>query len=248
MTLATTAIAVAVLTAVTAAVVFGLRLEKPWLQPWAILRAVVQLGVLSLILHGIIDDVRLVAAFLTVMVIAAAWTVQSRLRLLRRHAWFVLASVAVAAAVPVTLVFAVGAVDATPRYLLAVGGIIVGGVMGVLTLMGRLLASGLLAARDEVEGWLALGATPRQAAAHVTRTAASSAIIPATDQTRTTGLVTLPGAFVGAVFGGASPLAAAQFQVVVLAALLAAGALAVALMTWRFGAPRRLPVEPAPLA
>lgn len=34
-----------------------------------------------------------------------------------------------------------------------------------------------------------------------------------------TGLVTLPGAFVGALFGGASPAEAAQFQLVVLAGI-----------------------------
>jgi putative ABC transport system permease protein len=60
-------------------------------------------------------------------------------------------------------------------------------------------------------------------------------------------VVTLPGAFVGAVCGGASPLAAAQFQLVLLAGILAAGPLAVTLMTWRFGAPRTLPLEPTPL-
>ncbi|MCU1533934.1 MAG: hypothetical protein JWR53_415, partial [Glaciihabitans sp.] len=41
---------------------------------------------------------------------------------------------------------------------------------------------------------------------------------------KTSGLVTLPGAFVGAVFAGASPLEAGRFQLVVLAAILAAGA------------------------
>jgi putative ABC transport system permease protein len=81
----------------------------------------------------------------------------------------------------------------------------------------------------------------------VTRSAASSAIIPSTDQTRTTGIVTLPGAFVGSVFAGASPLAAAQFQIIVLAAVLAAGALALSFMIWRFGAPTVLPTEAAPL-
>ena len=50
--------------------------------------------------------------------------------------------------------------------------------------------------------------------------------MPALDQTRTTGLVTLPGAFVGALFGGASPLAAARFQLVVLVGLLAAESVA----------------------
>lgn len=38
--------------------------------------------------------------------------------------------------------------------------------------------------------------------------------------------MTLPGAFIGAVFGGASPLAAARFQLVVLVVLLAAESVA----------------------
>ena len=42
-------------------------------------------------------------------------------------------------------------------------------------------------------------------------------LLPTLDQTKSTGLVTLPGAFVGALFGGASPVVAAQFQLVVLA-------------------------------
>jgi putative ABC transport system permease protein len=39
------------------------------------------------------------------------------------------------------------------------------------------------------------------------------------DQTKSTGLVTLPGAFVGALFGGAGPAQAAEFQLVVLAGI-----------------------------
>ncbi|MEV4898354.1 ABC transporter permease, partial [Nonomuraea sp. NPDC055795] len=48
----------------------------------------------------------------------------------------------------------------------------------------------------------------------------------ALDQTRTVGLVTLPGAFVGMLLGGATPLAAGLVQLVVLIALLAAEAVA----------------------
>ncbi|ARC57268.1 putative iron export permease protein FetB [Frondihabitans sp. 762G35] len=247
MSLVSTGVAVAALVVVTAVIVFSLRLEKPWLQPWAVVRAGVQLGLLSLILAGVISSPVWVGVFLLAMVLAASWTVFTRLRLARTTLPFVVALVAVASALPVVLVFALGAVDFTPRYVLAFGGIVVGNVMTVSTLMGRLLADQLLSGRDQVEGWLALGATPRRAAQGVSRSAASSALVPSTDQTRTTGIVTLPGAFVGAVFGGASPLASAQFQLVVLAGILAAGALAIALMTWRFGAPRTLPLEPTPL-
>ena len=51
--------------------------------------------------------------------------------------------------------------------------------------------------------------------------------MPGLDQTRTVGLVTLPGAFVGMLLGGASPLQAAAVQLLVLVALLLVQALAV---------------------
>ena len=92
-------------------------------------------------------------------------------------------------------------------------------------------------------------ATPRQAVRDIARTAAGEALLPAIDQTRTVGLVTLPGAFVGALFGGASPGNAARFQLVVLVGLLAAEGIAAVTLTWLLGAPSPLPlapVEPTP--
>ena len=111
------------------------------------------------------------------------------------------------------------------------------------TLAGRHLLAGLRARRTEVEGWLALGATPRQAVLDIARTAAGEALVPALDQTRTTGLVTLPGAFIGALLGGASPAEAARFQVVVLASLLCAQSVVAVLVVHLLGAPVRLPAD-----
>ena len=69
MTLVSTGIGVAALIALTTVLVFALRLEHPWLQPWAILRAAVQLGLLSLILVGVITSPWWVALFLAAMVL-----------------------------------------------------------------------------------------------------------------------------------------------------------------------------------
>ena len=76
--------------------------------------------------------------------------------------------------------------------------------MTASTLAGRRFLAELQARRAEVEGKLALGATMRQATADLVTVAVTEALVPALDQTRTTGLVTLPGAFVGALFGGAT--------------------------------------------
>jgi putative ABC transport system permease protein len=136
------------------------------------------------------------------------------------------AAVTSGAAVTGTVVFATGALNPAVRNLVAVGGITVGGAMTASTLAGRRFLAELGARRAEVEGKLALGATMRQATADLVQVAVAEALIPALDQTRTTGLVTLPGAFVGALFGGASPLQAARFQLVVLVGLLAAESVA----------------------
>ena len=56
---------------------------------------------------------------------------------------------------------------------------------------------------------------------------AALALVPGLDQTRTVGLVTLPGAFVGMLLGGASPIDAAAVQLVVLVELLMVQSVAV---------------------
>ncbi|CAN5241352.1 iron export ABC transporter permease subunit FetB [soil metagenome] len=238
---------IAILAAITVVIVLVLHLEQPWLQPWAILRATMQLGILTLILSSVIRSDRWVAVFLCVMVLAASWVVFRRLRVAWRYLPLFIGSIAFAAAIPGVVVFATGAVPFSPRYVLAVGGIVIGNTMTVSTLMGRSMVGLLVAQRDEIEAWLSVGATPRRAARRAIRSAASTSLIPSTDQTRTTGIVTLPGAFVGAVFAGASPLAAAEFQLIVLAAILTAGAVTVGVFTVIFGAPRYLPLEEASL-
>jgi putative ABC transport system permease protein len=71
---------------------------------------------------------------------------------------------------------------------------------------------------------------PRDAALEIARPSAGQALVPAIDQTRTVGLVTLPGAFVGMLLGGATPVQAGAVQVLVLVLLLAVETVAVALM------------------
>jgi putative ABC transport system permease protein len=220
-----------------------LGVDRPWLQPVAIVRACVQLGVLSLLLAGIITDPAWVALFLTVMVLAATWVVVRRLDARWRLAPAIAGIILVAAAVPVTVVFATSAVEFTSRYALATAGIVIGNTMTVATLTGRTLLRSIITDRDEIEGWLALGASPRSATSRIARNAATTALIPSTDQTRTTGLVTLPGAFVGAVFAGASPLDAAQFQILVLASVLTSAAITATLTTALLGAPSTVPLD-----
>jgi putative ABC transport system permease protein len=64
----------------------------------------------------------------------------------------------------------------------------------------------------------------------IARPAASGALVPGLDQTRTVGLVTLPGAFVGMLLGGAGVVQAGAVQLFVLIALMAVQAVSVSVV------------------
>ena len=239
-----TLIGVGALVAITIAVLWGSHTPHRFAPALAILRGAAQLAVISVILSGVITSPLWVTVALLVMFSVAAVTATRRLHWSWIH--FRLVATAMAAGILVTLliVFSTGAVEFTPRYALAIGGIVIGNAMSIATLAGRRLTESVNDRWDEVEGWAALGATPRQSTLWLARDAVYSALIPATDQTKTAGLVTLPGAFVGAIFGGISPLEAGRFQVVVLASIMAAGAIT-AVGVVRALAPVRM--RPAPL-
>ncbi|WP_104082241.1 ABC transporter permease [Cryobacterium sp. Y11] len=219
-----TLVGIVLLMAVVVTVLRGYRAPHPVAPALALLRGTLQLAAISLILSGIINDPLWVGVGLLVMFAAAVGTVTRRIG--RSQLLRVAAAMGLGVVVTLTIVFTTGAIEFSPRYVLAIGGIIIGNAMSIATLSGRRFTEAVGDHWDEVEGWLALGATPRQSTRDLARQAVYFAIIPTTDQTKTTGLVTLPGAFVGAIFGGASPLEAGRFQIVVLAGILCAGSIA----------------------
>ncbi len=186
---------------------------------WAITRAVVQLTVIALLLRGILTVPWTVAGFILLMLTTASWTAMGRLAELWNGRRTAALGVLAGALVTLVVIFGLRLVDLQVRYLVAVGGIIIGNSMTAATLSGRNFLRGSRARKDEVEAWLSLGATPAQAHEEIGREAVRESLLPTLDQTKSTGLVTLPGAFVGALFGGASPAQAAQFQLVVLAGI-----------------------------
>jgi putative ABC transport system permease protein len=208
-------------------------------------RAAVQLALVAAALRGVFAAPLAVIGMLAVMFGVATWTAARRLRAHAGAARAVLLSCAAGAGVTVAVIVGLPTLSRDVRTLVAVSGIVLGGCMTAATLAGRRLLDGLHRRRDEVEGWLALGATPRQAVRPLARAAAYEALVPALDQTRTVGLVTLPGAFVGALLGGASATGAARFQLVVLIGLLCAESVTATGVVWFLGAPAVLPIEPS---
>jgi putative ABC transport system permease protein len=212
-----------------------------WLPIVAIVRALVQLALIALILQGALNAWWSVAAFIALMLTTASLTSLRRARDLPGGRVGAVVGVVVGALVTLGLVLALGLVDREFERVIAIARIVIGNSMTIATLSMRRFAANLRTGVGEVEAWLSLGAGPRRSVQRLRQDSIREALLPNLDQTKNTGLVTLPGAFVGALFGGASPIEAAQFQIVVLAALVLAGALTAVLSTAIAAGAGRLP-------
>jgi putative ABC transport system permease protein len=187
----------------------------------AAVRALVQLTAVGAVIIAVFEVPALAVAFVLTMLATAAATAGSRLGDLPRARARALASIGVPALAATGFLLAVGAFDLTPRAAVPTAGILIGGAMAATSLTGRRLADELDAAHAEIEARLCLGDSAREALRPSVRRAVHTGLLPAIDQTRSVGLVTLPGTFVGLLLGGARPEEAASTQLVILLALLA---------------------------
>lgn len=187
----------------------------------AAVRAVLQLGAVSLVIGFVLGSPGWTAAFLALMVLAAAGTSARRITgSLQPRGWLTAVAVLAGLLPTLGLILLSGVIPASPLAVLPTAGILIGGAMTATTLAGRRAGEELTDQRGAYEAALSLGLPRRAAVQMLARPAAALALIPGRDQTRTVGLVTLPGAFVGVLLAGAPPLQAGAAQVLVLVGLM----------------------------
>lgn len=187
----------------------------------AALRAVLQLAAVGVILHTVLTHRWASVLFAIGMFAVAVWTAGGRDEARRDWPWIAVA-LGVAVAPVLAIVFGSGVAPLTGPAIIPIAGIITGGAMTAHTLATRRAFATLREDKGLVEAGLALGFQRSTAIRLAIDPHAAEALLPAIDQTRTVGLVTLPGAFVGVLLGGGSAADAAAAQLLVLIGHLAA--------------------------
>lgn len=221
----------AVLLLLASALWWGVLGRKPLEMLVAGLRSLVQLALVALLIAWLSHNAALACCFLAVMFVVATWT--SGHRVAADGRWW-LAGVPIAAGVFPVAAFLLS-FDVLPWNALALIAVIgqqIGGAMSTVTLSGRRIRDELLLRNGEVEAAVALGFSWQAGRLMVAKPLAGESVLPTLDQTRTAGLVTLPGAFVGMILGGAAPLDAGLIQLLVLVSLLLTTSIAASVTLW----------------
>jgi UDP-glucose/iron transport system permease protein len=194
----------------------------------ATIRSFVQLTAIGYAIELIFeaDTIWLVFALLSVMVVFGAITARARAKKVPDAFWPLLIALAIAGASTLGLVVALGVFEATARYLVPVGGMVIGNAMTASAVALNRLGDEVADSRGKIEATLALGATAQEAAAPFVRRALRSGMIALVDSTKTTGLIFFPGTMVGMLLAGADPTDAVRLQLILLYTLLGSVAIA----------------------
>ena len=210
----------------------------------AVVRSFVQLAAIGYVIDYVfgLESLGAVALLLAGMVLFAAWTTARRSSGVPGSFAVAAGAIGVAAVATLGILLLLQVVPPTARYLIPLGGMVIGNSMNTASLTLTRLRDDVVEQKPKVEAALALGATSRQAVSPILRTALQRALIPLIDATKTTGIIFLPGAMVGMIIAGADPLEAVRLQIVVLYMLLGSvsiAAILVGLLSYRsFFTPR----------
>jgi putative ABC transport system permease protein len=137
----------------------------------------------------------------------------------------------------------------SPRYFIPLGGMVIGNSMSAIAITVERLFAELRNRRDEVEMMLCLGADYREASQDILRNSMKAGMIPSINSMMGVGIVFIPGMMTGQILGGADPVLAVRYQIVVMLMLVgstAIGSLIVALLVRRksFGPAHQLKLRP----
>ena len=103
-----------------------------------------------------------------------------------------------------------------PRFLIPLGAIVLSQAMNAAAIAGERFFSALNSNALDIEARLSLGASPKQAIEQYRKEAIRAGVLPVISTMSIVGLATIPEILSGQLLGGADPIVATAFQIVIL--------------------------------
>ncbi len=197
---------------------------------WGTFRCVLQLSIVGYALAWIfsVNRLEIVVLVIAIMALLAAKTATRRTPNVSDFptllAFIALASTTylVAAIVSLTIIRPVPWYES--RIVVPISGMILGNAVSGITLSIDRLYGEVRSHSHEVEALLSMGASPWEAVHDLIREALRSAMTPTINSLMVVGIVSIPGMMTGQILGGADPVEAARYQIVVMLMISCAAA------------------------
>ncbi|MHA1928684.1 MAG: ABC transporter permease [Candidatus Thorarchaeota archaeon] len=181
------------------------------------IRGTIQIILMGLILVYIfnISDMLIMFGVLTFMASFAAYTTASNLENIPGVFKAALPAILLGSLSVMGACVLLGVVEPIGEFVIPMGGMVIGNSMTIAVLVIDRMWSNAQKQRSLIETALALGASPYQAVELTIRESIESGLLPSLNRYLSLGIVSIPGLMSGMIIGGANPIVAALFQVVV---------------------------------
>lgn len=188
----------------------------------ATVRSVIQLLAVGFILKFVFDSGSIIYILLMValMIFAATLNARKKGKAIKGITWKIALTLIVVEIVTQGVLLGLGIVPATAQYIIPISGMLIGNSMILSILFLNRFTAEITSHQNEIELILSLGGTSKQAIHRQLTSAIKASMIPTIESQKTIGLVQLPGMMSGQIIGGADPIQAVQFQILIIFALL----------------------------
>ncbi|MFX1534623.1 MAG: ABC transporter permease [Promethearchaeota archaeon] len=199
-----------------------IQMEKSFIV--SVIRGIIQIVIMALFLIVIfrLQELLLLYGVMLFMCLFAAFTANQRVKYPGMFG-LLLFTITVSGLPIMTLVIVTGIIPPIGEFIIPMGGMVISNVMVILLISLERLFADIEKSKGRIEAALALGDMPRNAVKSILRDSFRAALMPSTNRVAVLGIVTIPGLMAGMIIGGADPLVAAIYQVIVFLMLMAGG-------------------------
>jgi putative ABC transport system permease protein len=202
----------------------------------ATLRSMIQLAAVGMIIGWVFEQRTwyTILSLLAVMTFVASFTAAGRFKL-KLHGYRGALSLILAGTTAIALSYfalaVVGLKTWDPRYLIPIGGMLLGNTMTASTLAADRLHSAIKDKRHDILTMLAMGAAPKQTLIGIRQQVLKAAMTPTINTMMVVGVVQLPGMMTGQMLGGSPPIQAAMYQLMILIGIMVCATIGATLTT-----------------
>lgn len=191
----------------------------------ATLRSTLQLAGVGLIIGWVFEQRTwyTILGLLSIMTLIASSTAVSRTKLKlpgHRKTMALILGGTTAIALSYFTIGVIGLRQWDPRYLIPIGGMLLGNTMTACTLAADRLHTGIKDKRADIITMLAMGASPQQTLVGIRQQVLKAAMMPTINTMMVVGVVQLPGMMTGQMLGGSDPFQAAMYQLLIIVGIM----------------------------